>query len=85
MTLFFMMGFAQKLKLKIYANATNTNSIPVFKEVTSLNMPISNCTTAPPMIPVIKIPAKDPWCLLTEFSAKEIIMGYITERKNPLA
>ena len=84
MTLFLMIGLAQKLKLKIYASATNTSSIPVFNEVTSLKIPISNCTTAPPIIPVIKIPANDPWCLLTEFRAKEIIIGYITERKNPL-
>ena len=28
-------------------------------------------TTAPPMIPVLKIPAKDPWCSETEFKASE--------------
>jgi len=28
-------------------------------------------TTAPPMIPVLKIAAKDPWCSETEFRASE--------------
>src|SRR5690606_12099148 len=81
--LFLMIGFAQKLILNIYPRATKTSNIPVFNEIISLTKPINNCTTAPPIIPVIKIPAKAPWCLLTEFSAKDMMTGYMTERKNP--
>ena len=38
---------------------------------------------APPIIPVTIMPENEPWCSLTEFKAKENIMGYITEAKNP--
>ncbi|GAC1385326.1 MAG: hypothetical protein NVSMB45_13980 [Ginsengibacter sp.] len=43
-----------------------------------------NGTIAPPIIPVIKMPAKEPWCSFTEFKASENMIGYITDAKNPV-
>ena len=40
---------------------------------------------APPQIPVIKMPAKEPWFLATELRPSEIIIGYITAIKKPTA
>ena len=40
---------------------------------------------APPQIPVIKMPAKEPWFLVTELRPSEIIIGYITAIKKPTA
>ena len=40
---------------------------------------------APPQMPVIRIPAKEPWCVGIEFSPSEIIIGYITAMKNHTA
>ena len=36
-------------------------------------------------MPVIKIPAKDPWFAETELRASEMIIGYITAIKKPTA
>ena len=35
------------------------------------------------MMPVTRMPEKEPWCSSTEFSASENIMGYITDAKKP--
>ncbi len=78
-----MIGFAQMLMLKTNNRATKFSNIPTLNDVRSLINPISNCITAPPIIPVINIPAKEPWCLLTEFKASDKIIGYITDRKIP--
>ena len=41
--------------------------------------------TAPPTIPVTKIPEKEPCASATEFSAKEIIIDHMVAIKNPMA
>ena len=40
---------------------------------------------APPQIPVMSIPEKEPWCFDTEFNANDIMIGYITAAKKPTA
>jgi len=47
--------------------------------------PTSHDTTAPPTIPVHRIPENDPWCSATEFSASENTIDHITDRKKPTA
>ena len=47
------------------------------------NHPTITGTMAPPQIPVTRIPEKAPWCLLTELSAKEMIIDHITDAKKP--
>src|ERR1700674_3061723 len=42
-------------------------------------------TTAPPMIPVPKMPEKEPWNSATELSASETTIGHITEANRPTA
>src|SRR5260370_32715533 len=42
-------------------------------------------TIAPPMIPVPKMPAKDPWNSTTELSASDTTIGHITEANSPIA
>ena len=37
------------------------------------------------MIAVLKIPEKEPWCSATEFRAREITIGHITEANSPIA
>jgi len=61
----------------------NKNTIPILSENKSLMPPIRICTIAPPAIPVMSMPANDPWCFETELSPKETIIGYITDKKNP--
>src|SRR5713226_2835778 len=47
--------------------------------------PIITGTTAPPMIPVPKMPAEEPWYSATELSASDTTMGHITEANSPMA
>src|SRR5258708_29682663 len=47
--------------------------------------PMITGTTAPPMIPVPKMPEKEPWNSATELSASDTTMGHITEAKRPIA
>src|SRR5258708_17887240 len=42
-------------------------------------------TTAPPMIPVPKMPEKEPWNSVTELSARDTTIGHITEANRPIA
>jgi hypothetical protein len=44
-----------------------------------------NGTTAPPMIPVLRIPANGPWCSETEFRASDTSTGHIIEANSPMA
>src|ERR1700674_3418416 len=41
-------------------------------------------TTAPPMIPVPRMPEKEPWNSATELSASDTTMGHITEANRPI-
>jgi len=59
------------------------NDIPALNPNASPNQPISSWITAPPIIAVQRIPAKEPWLLSTEFNAKENITDHITESENP--
>src|SRR5258707_3296011 len=47
--------------------------------------PMITGTTAPPIIPVPKMPAKEPWYSATELSASDTTMGHITEANRPTA
>src|SRR5260370_23479490 len=47
--------------------------------------PIITGTTAPPMIPVPKIPEKEPWNSATELRASDTTIGHITEANRPTA
>src|SRR5712692_816680 len=47
--------------------------------------PMTTGTTAPPMIPVPKMPEKEPWNSATELSASDTTMGHMTEAKRPIA
>ena len=55
-----------------------------FKPAKSPRIPIINGNTAPPIIPVTKIPEKAPWCFDVEFNAREIIIDHIVDIKNPI-
>src|SRR2546427_12083502 len=47
--------------------------------------PMITGTTAAPMIPVPKMPAKEPWYSATELSASDTTIGHITEANRPTA
>src|SRR5258708_16376252 len=47
--------------------------------------PMITGTTAPPIIRVPKMPAKEPWYSGTELSASDNTMGHITEANRPTA
>src|ERR1700676_3559007 len=47
--------------------------------------PMITGTTAPPIIPVPKMPAKEPWNSATELSASDTTIGHITEANRPTA
>src|SRR3977135_385261 len=47
--------------------------------------PMITGTTAPPMIPVPRMPEKEPWNSATELSASDTTMGHITEANRPIA
>src|SRR5207245_10390686 len=47
--------------------------------------PMITGTTAPPMIPVPKMPEKEPWNCETELSASDTTIGHITEANRPTA
>ena len=42
-------------------------------------------TTAPPMIPVPKMPEKEPWNSATELRASDTTIGHITDANRPTA
>src|SRR5437016_10171381 len=42
-------------------------------------------TTAPPMIPVLKIPENEPWCSATELRPSDTKIGHITDANSPIA
>src|SRR5579859_213089 len=47
--------------------------------------PMITGTTAPPIIPVPKMPEKEPWNSATELSARDTTIGHITEANRPIA
>src|SRR3977135_1440579 len=47
--------------------------------------PMITGTTAPPMIPVPKMPEKEPWNSSTELRASDTTIGHITEANRPTA
>lgn len=47
--------------------------------------PMITGTTAPPMIPVPKMPEKEPWNSATELRASDTTMGHMTEANRPTA
>src|SRR5260370_6802890 len=47
--------------------------------------PMITGTTAPPMIPVPKMPEKEPWNSVTELRASDTTIGHITEANSPTA
>jgi len=73
--LLFTKGLAQKPILKINARLINKTLMPSLSPKRSPNPPMMNGNMAPPTIPVTRIPEKDPWCSLTEFKAKEKMIG----------
>src|SRR5436190_4972220 len=54
-----------------------------FSPITSERLPIISGTTAPPTIPVQRIPANVPWLVEMEFSPSDITIDHITEAKKP--
>ena len=80
--LLFTNGFAQIPMQKMKISPTKFKHIAILNDKRSLIKPIITCKIAPPIIPLIKIPANEPWCSLREFKAKEIIMGYITRHEK---
>ena len=68
---------------RMNAKGTIKKNIPDLNDISSPKPPTINGITAPPAIPVQRIPDNEPWCSFTELSAKEKIMEYITEMKNP--
>ena len=83
MVTFLISGLAQNPILKMYAIVRNKNSMPFLKPKRSPSPPTISGTTAPPTMAVTRIPEKLPWCSSTELSARENIMGYMTEEKKP--
>ena len=75
MVLLLTKGLAQKPIERIKANGIIKKNIPDFKSIISPNPPTINGITAPPAMPVHKIP---------ELSANEKMMEYITEIKKPI-
>src|SRR5437016_13701773 len=47
--------------------------------------PMITGTTAPPMIPVPKMPEKEPWNSATELRASDTTIGHITDANRPTA
>src|SRR5258708_20183502 len=47
--------------------------------------PMITGTTAPPMIPVPKMPEKEPWNSSTELRASDTTIGHITDANRPTA
>src|SRR6266704_4166948 len=47
--------------------------------------PMITGTTAPPMVPVPKMPEKEPWNSSTELRASDTTIGHITEANRPTA
>src|SRR5579862_8317530 len=81
---FVMMGRAQKPTLRTHPNVRYRKAIPVRRPAKSPIGPMIKGTTAPPMIPVLRIPAKGPWCSETEFKARETSTGHMIEAKSPI-
>lgn len=79
----FTNGEAQNPIDKINPIGINRKNIPIFRLVNSPIQPIIKGIMAAPVIPVHKIPDKEPWCLLTEFNAKEKMIDHITDMKKP--
>ena len=77
-------GFDKKPIVKIKTSGISKNNMPTLRLVISPIPPTMKGKTAPPAIPEHKIPDKDPWCSFTELSAKEKIIEYITDIKNPI-
>ena len=83
MVLLFTKGLAQNPIDRIKPKGIIRKNIPDCRDMISPSPPTMKGITAPPAIPVHKIPDNDPWCSLTEFKANENIMEYITEIKKP--
>src|ERR1039458_2429843 len=80
-----MIGRAQKPTLRTHPNVRYRKATPARRPAKSPMRPMITGTTAPPMIPVLRIPANGPWCSETEFSANETNTGHIMEAKRPMA
>jgi hypothetical protein len=78
-------GFDKKPIVKIKTIGISKNNMPTLRLVISPIPPTMKGKTAPPAIPEHKIPDKDPWCSLTELSAKEKIIEYRKDNKKKIA
>ena len=85
MVLFLMSGLAQIPMLNTYPRVRKRNIMAYRSPNLSARPPMISGTTAPPIIPVQRIPAKVPWWLGTELSASEMVMDHMTDAKNPVA
>ena len=83
MVLLFTNGFAQNPMERIKPKGMIKKNIPYCNDMASPKPPTINGITAPPAIPVQRMPDSEPWCSLTEFNANENMMEYITDMKNP--
>lgn len=82
--LFAISGLAKNPIEKIKSNGIIKNNRPDFKDKYSPKPPTIKGMIAPPAIPVQRIPEREPWCVLIEFSANENIIEYMTETKKPI-
>ena len=83
MVLLFTSGFEKNPMVRIKISGIIKKNMPVLRSIISPSPPTIKGKTAPPAIPVHKIPDREPWCSLTELRAKEKIMEYITEIQKP--
>ena len=77
-------GFDQNPMDRINKSVEKRKTIPMRRPYKSPNTPTIKGMTAPPTIPVTKIPEKEPCASATEFSAKEIIIDHMVAIKNPM-
>src|ERR1039458_9973815 len=85
MVLLVMRGFAQKPTLRTQPKVKYRNIIPARRPTASPIRPIMTGTIAPPQIAAQRIPENEPWLSATEFSAREMVIGHMTDAHNPMS
>src|ERR1700732_5048484 len=79
-----MSGRAHTPTLKTNPKVRYRNSIPYRRPYRSPSQPMTKGTSAPPMIPEHRIPAKGPWGGGTELKPSNTHVGHIIEENNPM-
>src|ERR1700686_5164050 len=79
-----MSGRAHIPTLKTKPKVRYRNSMQNRRPYRSPSQPMTKGTSAPPMIPEHRIPAKGPWGWGTEFKPSDTSVGHMIEAKKPM-